>query len=74
MLLEPGKSVKKWVGKQMEVIDAEGHAVIPGLTDAHLHPEQASVSEFHSKIPHVQTIDELLLWIRQQTAVKSKDK
>jgi predicted amidohydrolase YtcJ len=67
-----GKAIKKWVGKQTEVIDAEGRAVIPGLTDAHLHPEQASVSELHAEIPHVQTIDELLQWIREQTAVKSK--
>jgi predicted amidohydrolase YtcJ len=67
-----GKAIKKRIGQQTKVIDAEGRAVIPGLTDAHLHPEQASVSELRSEIPHVETIDELLQWIRQQTEVKSK--
>jgi predicted amidohydrolase YtcJ len=53
-------------------LDLKGKTVIPGLIDAHLHPETASVSELTEEIPDVHTINELLNWIRDQTSQKKK--
>lgn len=53
-------------GKETKVIDLKGKTVIPGLIDAHLHPESAALSELHSKIPDLHTVGELLTWIRSQ--------
>ncbi|MBQ7486704.1 MAG: amidohydrolase [Clostridia bacterium] len=35
--------VAAWIGDATEVIDCNGHSVIPGLGDAHLHNAQATV-------------------------------
>lgn len=62
--------IKKLIGHNTRIIDAEGRCVIPGLIDAHLHPEQAAVSELHREIPDVKTIGELLQWIKMQTGIR----
>ena len=51
-------------------IDLNGKSVLPGLIDAHLHPEGASLSELDDTIPDVHTLDELLNWIKDQTSIK----
>ena len=65
------KDIRKLTGKNTKIIDLEGRTVIPGLTDAHAHPESAAVSELHQEIPDVHTIRELLNWIKTQ-AIKKK--
>ncbi len=62
--------IRKLADRQCEIIDAEGKTVIPGLNDAHLHPEMASLSEIEETIPDVHTISELLEWISSQTNSK----
>ena len=46
-ILEVGtnRKIRKRTGKKTRVIDAEGRTVIPGLTEAHLHPLSAALSE-----------------------------
>jgi predicted amidohydrolase YtcJ len=51
-------------------IDLKGKSVLPGLIDAHLHPESASLSELDEMIPDVHTLDDLLNWIKSQAAIK----
>jgi len=51
-------------------IDLDGKSVLPGLIDAHLHPEGASLSELDEPIPDVHTLDELLNWIKDQASIK----
>ena len=53
-------------------IDLGGKTVIPGLIDAHLHPESASLSEWFDEIPDVHSIGELLTWIETQAGQKKK--
>jgi predicted amidohydrolase YtcJ len=65
------KKIKKFAGSQTKIIDLKGRTVIPGLIDAHAHPESASVSELDEKIPDVHTIGELLHWIKSE-AIKKK--
>lgn len=62
--------IRKLAGRQSKIIDAAGKTVIPGLNDAHLHPEMASLSEIEETIPDVHTISELLEWINSQTKSK----
>ena len=65
------KEIRKLANKQTKIIDLKGKTVIPGLIDAHAHPESASVSELDQEIPDIHTIGELLNWIKSQ-AVKKK--
>lgn len=64
------KKIRKMADGQCRVIDAEGKTVVPGLIDAHLHPEMASLSEIEEEIPDVHTIAELLDWIKGQAGSK----
>lgn len=62
--------IRRLAGRNTKVIDLNGKTVIPGLIDAHLHPESAALSELTSKIPDLHTVGELLTWIRSQSYVK----
>jgi predicted amidohydrolase YtcJ len=64
--------IRKLADRQSKIIDAEGKTVIPGINDAHLHPEMASLSEIDETIPDVHSISELLDWIRNQTMTKQE--
>ncbi len=64
------REIKKLADRDCKIIDAAGRTVIPGIIDAHLHPEMASVSELEEPIPDVHSIVELLDWIRIETATK----
>src|SRR5690606_23300849 len=66
------RKINQYSNKTTEVIDAKGKTVIPGLIDAHCHPEHASLSELEGEIPDVHTIEELLLWIVTQASLKKE--
>jgi predicted amidohydrolase YtcJ len=71
-ILATGTNIEmgKLSGRKTRIIDLHGKSVIPGLIDAHLHPESASLSELGEEIPDVHTMDQLLKWIGNQTAMK----
>ena len=58
------REIKKLAGEDSRMIDAAGKTVVPGIIDAHLHPEMAALSEIEDAIPDVHSIGELLNWIR----------
>jgi len=64
--------IRKLADAGTKIIDLKGKTVIPGLIDAHLHPETASVSELESEIPDLHTVNELLEWIRSQAGIKKQ--
>ena len=64
--------IRKFANRLTKIIDLKGRTVIPGLTDAHAHPESASLSELEEEIPDVHTIKELLNWIKSQTVNKKQ--
>lgn len=64
--------MKNLKGNNTRIIDLKGRTVIPGIIEAHLHPEMAAYSELEEEIPHVQTIGELLGWIKEQAKLKPK--
>lgn len=56
--------------RNTKVIDLKGKTVIPGLIDAHLHPEPAALSELEGEIADLHTVPELLGWIKREAAGK----
>ncbi|MCK5462977.1 MAG: amidohydrolase, partial [Bacteroidales bacterium] len=72
MAVGSNSDIRKLADRHCKIIDAKGKTVIPGLIDAHLHPEMASLSEIEETIPDVHTINELLDWIKGQTTTKQE--
>jgi predicted amidohydrolase YtcJ len=64
------EEIKKLAGKETHLIDVQGKTVVPGLNDAHLHPEMAMTSELSDKIPDLHTLADLYNWIQSETVVK----
>lgn len=64
------REVLRFAGPRTERIDLDGATVVPGLIEAHAHPERAALSELTDSIPDVGTIDQLLNWIRVEAAAK----
>jgi len=63
--------IEKLAGKTTKKINLKGKTVIPGLIEAHAHPEGASTSELFEEIPDVHSIGELLDWIKQYAEKKN---
>jgi predicted amidohydrolase YtcJ len=72
LALGSSREITPLAGNSTKKIDLQGKTVLPGLIDAHLHPETASVSELDHIIPDVHTLAELLDWIKREAAVKNK--
>jgi predicted amidohydrolase YtcJ len=51
------------------VMDLQGLMVLPGLIDSHTHPESACMTEFDHPIPDMETIADVLQYIRQRATV-----
>jgi len=51
------------------VVDLGGKPVLPGLIDSHVHPSDASMVEFDHAIPEMETIQDVLDYIRGRAAV-----
>ena len=51
-------------GPKTELIDLQGKMVLPGLIDSHVHPESACMTEFDHSIPDMESIQDVLDYIR----------
>ena len=51
------------------VVDLGGKPVLPGLIDSHVHPADASMIEFDHAIPEMETIQDVLDYIRGRAAL-----
>ncbi len=63
------EELKAYRGSNTEILDLEGKAVLPGLIDSHTHPANAAVIEFDHEIPQMETIADVLEYIRSRAAV-----
>ena len=53
-------------GENTEVVDLRGRMVIPGLMDSHTHPLGAAMVEFDHPIPTMESIEDVLSYIRSR--------
>ncbi|MCA9136432.1 MAG: amidohydrolase [Planctomycetales bacterium] len=54
------------------VVDLHGQMVLPGLIDSHVHPTGASQYEADHEIPPMETIDDVLDYLRGRAAIVPK--
>lgn len=62
------QDIRQLAGKNTKVIDLKGQMVLPGLADTHTHPSGAALHEFDHPVPDMQTIGDVLAYIRQRAA------
>jgi predicted amidohydrolase YtcJ len=55
-------------GEGTRLIDLEGKCVLPGLIDSHTHPTSAALHEFDHPIPDMESIRDVLDYIRARAA------
>src|SRR5262249_37950184 len=55
-------------GPSTRVVDLHGRTLIPGLIDSHVHPTDASMTEFDHAIPEMESIRDVLDYIRARAA------
>ena len=61
------EEVLKTKGERTEVIDLQGKMVLPGLMDSHVHPTSAAMTEFDHPIPVMDSIKDVLEYIKTRT-------
>ncbi|MEK7674802.1 MAG: amidohydrolase [Verrucomicrobiota bacterium] len=69
LLVGGNAEVMKLKGPRTEVMDLRGRMVMPGLIDSHTHPMEAVLTEFDHPIPPMETIQDVLDYIRSRTHV-----
>ncbi len=61
-------AILKLRGPKTKVTDLEGRMLMPGLIDSHVHPS-AAMTEFDHPIPEMETIQDVLDYIRSRATV-----
>ncbi len=63
------EAVLKLKGDQTKLVNLHGKTVLPGLMDSHTHPTGAAMHEFDHRIPSMQSIDDVLKYIKSRADV-----
>jgi len=61
--------ISRLTGPGTHQIDLQGKTVLPGLIDSHVHAAQAAMYEFDHPVPDMETIADVLGYIRSRAAV-----
>ena len=67
LLVGTNQEVLETKGYQTELVDLGGKMVLPGLMDSHTHPTSASMFEFDHPVPEMESIEDVLEYIRSRT-------
>lgn len=62
----PDEEVLKAKGPHTTLVDLAGKMVLPGLSDSHVHPIAACMHEFDHSVPDMESIDDVLAYIRSR--------
>ncbi|MCX6636393.1 MAG: amidohydrolase, partial [Acidobacteria bacterium] len=62
-------AVMKLAGPKTRRVDLEGKTVLPGLIDSHTHSAAASMYEFDHPVPDMESVADVLKYIRSRAAV-----
>jgi len=62
-------AVMKLAGPKTRRVDLQGKTVLPGLIDSHTHSVAASMYEFDHPVPDMQSVADVLKYIRSRAAV-----
>jgi predicted amidohydrolase YtcJ len=60
--------VSRLAGSGTEQVDLGGKTVLPGLIDSHVHAPSASMYEFEQPVPDMETIADVLAYVRDRAA------
>jgi len=63
------KDLKKLAGPNTRKIDLGGKVVMPGLTDSHVHASEAAMYEWDHAVPEMETIADVLQYIKSRASV-----
>lgn len=63
------EEILKLAGPKTAQVDLGGKTVLPGLIDSHVHPLTAAVSEFDHVVPEMETIDDVVKYLKSRAAV-----
>jgi predicted amidohydrolase YtcJ len=63
------EEVLKTRGPRTELLDLQGKMVLPGLIDSHVHPAGACLTEFDHPVPDMESIQDVLNYIRGRARV-----
>jgi len=66
--------VLKLKDSSTQIIDLDGKMVLPGLMDSHVHPGTAAMTEFDHPVPTMESIADVLEYIRQRAAAAGDGK
>ncbi len=69
LLVGTNADALKTKGGRTQLIDLQGKTVLPGLIDSHVHPTGACMTEFDHPIPDMETIQDVLNYIKGRTKV-----
>ncbi|MBM4033904.1 MAG: amidohydrolase [Planctomycetes bacterium] len=61
--------VIKLAGPATQRIDLQGKTVLPGLIDSHSHPLDGAMFEFDHEVPNMETIADVLAYVKARAAV-----
>ena len=63
------QEIRPWIGPGTEVLEMEGRMVLPGLIDSHVHAGNASMYEADHPIPAMESITDVLAYVRERAQV-----